>query len=123
MNNGEFPSYDSIETRKQKEPASHSGTKYDSGKPQLSIIPPAAMEAIAKVFMFGAKKYTRDNFRGGFARTRLLDATLRHIYADLDGEDLDPESGLPHLWHAACSLCMLITNISEGRSEDDRYKK
>jgi len=99
------------------------GTKHDSGKAPLSIIPRVALELEAQVFAFGAKKYARDNYKKGFAHTRLLDAALRHIYAHIDGEDTDPESGLPHLAHARCCLSMLLECQRLGTATDDRFKK
>ncbi len=99
------------------------GTKRDTGKPQLSLIPRIALEAEARVFGFGAKKYDRFNFKKGFKYSRLIDASLRHITAFNDGEDLDPETGESHLAHARCCLAMLLDTMELGTSTDDRYKK
>lgn len=63
---------------------------------------------VARVMAFGNQKY-RDvrNFRTvKNGRDRYLAATLRHVLAYLDGEPLDPESGLSHLAHGACDLLM-----------------
>lgn len=106
-------------------PASKSGggTKHDDGKPQISLIPRVALEAEARVFGFGAKKYSRFNFKKGFKYSRLIDAALRHIVAFNDGEDLDPETKESHLAHARCCLSMLLDTIDLGTSEDDRFKR
>lgn len=101
---------------------SERGTKHDTGKSQLSLIPRAALEAEANVFAFGAKKYSRDNYKLGMDYTRLIDAALRHVNAFNDNETLDPESGLSHLAHAKCCLSMLIYYMSTGVGNDDRYK-
>ena len=85
-----------------------SGTKHDDGKPDLSLIPRAAMNGIARALMFGANKYGRYNYCKGFANTRLAAACLRHVMAYLDGEDIDPESGLSHLDHALATLSMMV---------------
>ena len=37
--------------------------KYDSGKPDLSLIPPESLVEIAHVMTFGAEKYDRDDWR------------------------------------------------------------
>lgn len=84
-----------------------SGVKHDAGKAPISLIPAEYIEGTAAVFGFGAKKYGAHNFREGISHSRLVDAVLRHIMAMLRGEVLDPESGLPHLHHASCSLAML----------------
>jgi hypothetical protein len=78
--------------------------KYDEGKPDFTYVSLEMMTALAKVREFGSKKYSRDNWKNGFKIARSLAATLRHVFARLAGQKYDPESGLDHLWHAACSL-------------------
>lgn len=96
------------------------GVKFDLGKPPLSLLPRAALEAEAQVLAYGANKYGRDNWRLGMDHSRLLDACLRHIVAYAEGEDIDPESGLPHLAHARCSLGFLLHYRAAGVGKDDR---
>ena len=84
------------------------GTKFDSGKPSMALLPPRATEMVAKVFSFGAKKYDSWNLCSGFKYTRLLSACLRHVFAYIRGEEKDPESGESHLAHAICCLMMLL---------------
>lgn len=96
------------------------GKKYDKGKPRLSLIPREAMEGTAKALGYGADKYGTYNFTGGLAYTRLTDATLRHIYAFLSGEDNDPESGLNHIHHAAATLALLQYMLARKPEMDDR---
>ena len=82
--------------------------KSDIGKPPMSMLPGAALVAVAEVLDFGAQKYGRDNWRQGFSYSRLVDAMLRHIYAFQEGEDYDPETGLNHIAHAACCALFLL---------------
>lgn len=96
--------------------------KYDGEKPDLAIVPLAALTEMAKAFMYGEKKYARHNYRHGFQTHRLLAAALRHCYAWENGEDLDPESGVSHLGHAMASLAMLITNLKDEKATDTRHK-
>lgn len=103
--------------------AMEGGTKHDKGKPQITLVPRAAIEGAAQALMFGAGKYGRDNYKKGFEQTRLLDAAMRHLIAYTDGEDLDPESGLSHLDHALASVSMLKECIRLGTAKDDRFKK
>lgn len=95
--------------------------KFDTGKPPLSLIPRTALEEEAKVMAFGAGKYGRDNWRGGMDFSRLMDATLRHVYAFADGEDKDKETGLSHLAHARCCLAFLLEYEGKKIGKDDRY--
>lgn len=96
------------------------GTKHDNGKPDLSLISRELMENVARVREFGAKKYARDNWKKGFNYTRSAAACLRHVFAFLSGEDLDPESGLPHIAHAICCLEHLLYDFLHHKHNDDR---
>ena len=85
------------------------GCKADQGKPGWHLLPWLAAELVVKVLDYGAKKYAPDNWRKVTdAETRYWDAALRHLTAWARGEKLDPESGLPHLAHAACSILFLL---------------
>lgn len=100
-----------------------SGTKHDIDKARMDLLSRASLVEIAKVLSFGAKKYGDHNWREGFAWSRLYGAALRHLLAHMDGEDKDPESGLSHLAHAACTLMFLMEHEIKGLGNDDRYKK
>lgn len=97
------------------------GSKFDSGKAPITLIPGTAIVQIANVLGYGAGKYGAHNFKGGIRHSRLLDATLRHIIAYCEGQDLDPESNKPHLAHAGASLSMLLWMIEHRPDLDDRY--
>jgi hypothetical protein len=99
------------------------GKKFDNGKPRISLIPREAIEGMAKSLTFGALKYNSHNFKSGISYSRLTDAAMRHIIAWVDGENLDPESGLSHLDHALASLAMLKFMEQNRPEMDDRYKK
>lgn len=90
------------------------GIKHDSGKTQYHLMPVAALEQINRVLMHGAKKYGDGNWRNvENAQQRYYNAAMRHMQAWLDNEDMDPESGLPHLAHAACSLLFIIEKTAK----------
>ena len=107
----------------EEESCAASGKKNDNGKPPISLLDRDFIEGTAQVMAFGAKKYDRYNWCGGIAHTRLVDAAMRHLVAYASGEDLDPESGLPHVDHAAASINMLRGNQRLHPELDDRYKK
>lgn len=98
-----------------------SGIKHDQDKPDLSMVSLELMETVARVRMFGAKKYARDNWKLGFKVTRSLAAALRHIFAFLSGQTLDPESGLSHLGHAVCAIEHAIYDMIHHPENDDRH--
>lgn len=90
------------------------GLKYDSGKARLDLLPPHAQTLVAKVLMHGAAKYGENNWRLiDNHEKRYLAASLRHIFSHLGGEEKDPESGLPHLAHAACSLLFILDTMEK----------
>lgn len=94
--------------------------KFDSGKPATDLLPFDALTEVAKVLTFGAKKYSRRNWEKGMGWGRLIAAGLRHVFAFMGGEDIDPESGLPHLAHANCCFLMALALTLRKTGTDDR---
>lgn len=95
--------------------------KNDGEKVRVELLPPLALEEIAKVLTFGAKKYEDHNWRKGFAWSRLIGAALRHLLAFMRGEDNDPETGLSHLAHLGCCVLFLLDHQILKLGLDDRY--
>jgi hypothetical protein len=74
------------------------------------------------VQLYGARKYGEfDNYRKGMETSRNASCAMRHIADHMDGQDMDPESGLPHLAHAACRILFMLENIAQGVAIDDRH--
>lgn len=100
-----------------------SGVKDDKEKPRFDLISPIALEELAKVLTFGAKKYASWNWSKGLPYTRILAATLRHIFAYLRGETIDPETGYSHMAAVMCNA-MFILHFEKIRPDlDDREKE
>lgn len=96
------------------------GVKYDSEKPRMHLLPPKATIEVAKVLTFGAQKYDEENWRKlDKLQERYTSGALRHIFAHMDGEQLDPESGVSHLAHALCCLLFKL----EIELEEDQEKR
>lgn len=102
--------------------ATSEGLKYDENKPRTDLLPTQALEGVAAVLGFGAKKYDTWNWAKGMAYGRLIGAALRHIFAFARGEDNDKETGLSHLDHAACCILFLSTYVKTKRGTDDRFR-
>lgn len=103
------------------------GLHFDEGKAPLHLIPEEAIIGMAMAFGYGYKKYdepygTRWNFKKGIEVTKLTDSLRRHALAYLKGEDLDPESGLSHVWHILANAAMLEYNRIHHPELDDRYR-
>lgn len=98
------------------------GIKYDGEKPKMHLLPPKAITEVAKVLTFGAQKYDEENWRKlDNLQARYSSGALRHIFAHLDGESLDPESGLSHLAHAICCLIFkLEIELEESQKAETR---
>jgi len=97
--------------------------KADGGKPPLSLIPRRGLYEVARVMGYGAQKYERDNWRKGFPWTDLLSAADRHIWAFLEGETNDQETGYSHLAHAVCELLFVMEYAKTHPELDDRPVK
>jgi hypothetical protein len=82
--------------------------RYNEGKPQISLVPPELIIGVAEVMMFGAKKYSRDNWKKGLSYEDCYDSCQRHLLAFINGEERDEESGLPHLAHAATNIAFML---------------
>lgn len=97
------------------------GNKADTGKSPCELLSPVAMLATADVLAVGAKKYAPNNWRKGLAWSRVIGAILRHLFAFMRGEDLDAETGLPHIDHLACEVMFLQEFYRTRKDLDDRY--
>ncbi len=99
------------------------GTKHDGGKAPMELLSPEALEEIAHVFGFGAKKYGRHNYHSGIAYSRLISAASRHLNAFNKGVTNDIDSNLPHIAHLAACAIMLLDMVREHPHLDDRRKR
>ena len=107
----------------EDEQADTQDAKSDSGKPRPSLVPPALIRGVDAIREYGCKKYSDpDNWRR-VETQRYWDALLRHAMAAWDNwKAVDPESGMPHLWHIACNASFLMQYMEEenGLSENKR---
>lgn len=98
------------------------GVKFDADKPRYDLIAPEYLEGAAVVLTYGAAKYSARNWEKGMAWHRPFGAMMRHMWAWWRGEQVDPETGYSHLWHAACCLMFLMAYEQRGAGTDDRPK-
>jgi Domain of unknown function (DUF5664) len=74
--------------------------------------------------MNGAGKYGRTNWRhAGVTASTYYDALRRHLDAWWEGEEVDPDDGVPHLSALLAGLAIVVDAISTGNFEDDRAYK
>ena len=100
------------------------GKKYDEETAKLYLLPPKSILEVGKVLTYGADKYDAENWRKvDDLQNRYTSAALRHIFAHIDGEADDPETGLSHLAHAMCCLLFKLEDELLGKSEEERARE
>lgn len=88
---------------------SETGGQKDSKPARFDQIPTLPLRLLAERYGYGNSKYPTqpgevDNWRKGYPWSLSYAAMQRHLNAFWAGEDMDPETGQPHLiaaaWHA-----------------------
>lgn len=90
---------------------------------RFDLIPSEALTQLAEHYAVGAAKYGDHNWRKGFEWSKSYAALNRHLHAFWGGEDLDPETGKPHLTAVAFHAFTLLTFAKEHPEYDDRFKE
>jgi hypothetical protein len=90
-------------------------------KPQLHLVPPAAMIHAAEAMRDGAAKYGPFNWRTKAVRSTVyVSAALRHLLAYLDGEDVSADAKVKHLGHVIACCGIVLDAEAVGNLIDDR---
>lgn len=104
-------------------------SRFNKGKRRWNLMPLDILAPIVEVLEFGAdSKYSAWNFTegDGLSWSETLNSMKNHLTAWERGEELDPESGLPHLGHAGCNLFFLLYYMKYAEKynvRDDRKKR
>ncbi len=97
---------------------------YGDKKAPLSCISNPVMYELGLAMLEGALKYGRHNYRAvGVRYSTYYDATLRHLTAWWEGEDIDPDSGVHHLIKAMACINVVRDSMIFGNATDDRPPK
>ncbi len=84
----------------------------------------AVLAEVGLAMMEGSRKYGRHNYRVAPVRAEVyFEACNRHLDAWWEGEDIDLDSGLPHLIKAIACLFVIRDAIIQGSWYDDRPPK
>jgi hypothetical protein len=80
-----------------------------AGKAQVSLVLEFshAIRGAAAILAPGAEKYGRKDWEKGMPKEEVIDSLMRHLLAYVGGEDLDPDTGLPHVDAVTCNALML----------------
>ena len=88
---------------------------------RFDLVPPEAMWALAEAFGAGAAKYEDRNWERGYDWSLSYGALQRHLWQFWNGEDVDQETGTPHIvsamWHCAVLTTYVLADYGEF---DDR---
>lgn len=95
-----------------------------STKPPTSTLPARVIALLGVAMLEGSCKYGRHNYRDAGVRASVYyDAAHRHMEKWYEGQDIDPDSGLPHIIKAMASLLVLQDGILHKNYNDDRPPK
>lgn len=90
--------------------------KADTGKPRCDLVSPALILAVGAVRGYGTEKYGSDSNWEVVETNRYVAALLRHLCAYMrDPKSKDEESGLYHLFHAACNINFLVDRLDKEK--------
>ena len=83
---------------------------------------PSTATALGCIAMLnGMLKYGRSNFRAVGVKTSIyIDAAKRHLDAFFEGEECDPDDGVPHLAAALACIAIIVDARAAGKLNDDR---
>lgn len=94
---------------------------YGDTKVGLSSLPFGPLYEVALAMLEGGLKYGKHNYRElGCKASTYFDAAIGHLIAWHEGEDIDEESGLPHLMKAVACLIVIRDSQLMGNDTDDR---
>lgn len=101
-----------------------SGGEKERRSARFDLLPWGALWVVAEVYAHGADKYDDHNWRRGYPLSLTLGAAGRHLAALMEGEDIDPESGLPHSAHLVFHGLTHTEHLVSGRLTDldDRWR-
>lgn len=102
---------------KDTNPKDSVGTK----KVPMSVVSGPVLMEVGLGMLEGALKYGRHNYRDAGVRASVYyDATMRHLMAWYEGEDIDPASKMSHITKAITSLVVLRDSMIRENWVDDR---
>ena len=105
------------EVRSVSSTGGEKGTKDE----RFDLLPAEALAKVARHYGVGAQKYAAHNWRRGYEWSKSYAALQRHANAFWGGEDVDEETGSPHMAAVAFHALALLTFMDEQVNFDDRY--
>ena len=97
------------------------GERHNENKLRWSLVSWRALWPMVSVLMFGAEKYSDNNWKKGLPWMEITESLQRHMIAFIEGEDDDSESKLSHVGHILCNAMFLSYMFTFRKDLDDRY--
>ena len=97
--------------------------RFNDGKVDWSQMHYKSLEPMIRVLEFGAKKYAKKNWMKEMDLFQILNSMQRHMAAIMDGEVMDPESGLPHMGHVQCNAMFYNYHFLKKNNEWPELEK
>ena len=101
------------------------GKKYDGGKPMVGTLCrvfPRALLAVGQCIRFGQTKYPNPKnwslVEDGF--NRYTDSLMRHLLKIFAGQEVDPETNLPHIYHVCWNALAIAEFYIKDHPELDK---
>lgn len=87
---------------------SSTGAEKGTKLARYDLVPAEPLRLLAEHYGRGSLKYADRNWEKGYEWSKSFAALNRHLWAFWNGEDIDPETGSPHMaavaWHAFAML-------------------
>lgn len=109
-------------TRGEVRKVSSTGGEKGAKPQRYDLLPVIPLDLLAELYGNGAAKYAAHNWRRGYDWSLSYAAAMRHLTRFWNGEDLDPEMGLPHVTCATFHLFALAQFMQDFPEFDDRFK-
>jgi uncharacterized protein YuzB (UPF0349 family) len=93
--------------------------RYNQGKVQWSLVDYKSIEPMVRVLEYGCLKYSKNNWKKGMPASQIIESMLRHTFKLLEGELVDPESGIEHVGHIQCNAMFLAYVLKEKPEYND----
>lgn len=107
----------SEEVRTTSATGGQKGTKLE----RFDLLPVGALTTLARHYGVGALKYDDNQWRKGYEWSKSYAAMQRHLTEFWGGQDIDPETGSPHMAAVAWHAFTLLTFMEDFPEYDDRF--
>ncbi len=90
---------------------SEQALRHNEGKRKWSLVDFKSLEPMVEVLEVGALKYSPHNWKKGHPKHEILESTIRHLAALMDGQEFDEETQKHHMGHIMCNAMFYLYNF------------